>query len=281
VVGAGGVAVEVLADRALGLPPLNAALARDMIGRTRVSRLLAGFRDRPPADLDALARLLVSLGRLATDLPEVAELDLNPVLCDADGVLALDARVAVRRPDRTTARSAILPYPSQLSRQIQVGGETLRLRAIRPADAPRLIEMIDRSSSEDVHLRFCAGMRHLSPDLATRLTQIDYDRHMALVAETADGELLGVGRLVEDPQGDTGEFALMVRTDRQKRGLGRVLLQAVLDYARSRGLREIWGDVARENDRMLGLARALGFTTDESPGDFSRVCVVKPVAARS
>lgn len=112
VVGHGGVAVEVLADRALGLPPLNATLAREMIGHTRVSRLLAGYRDRPPADLDALARVLVALGRLATDLPEVAELDLNPVLCDAEGALALDARVAVRRPDASTARSAILPYPS-------------------------------------------------------------------------------------------------------------------------------------------------------------------------
>jgi acetyltransferase len=279
VVGHGGVAVEVLADRSLGLPPLNASLARDMIGRTRVSRLLAGFRDRPPADLDTLARVLVALGRLATDLPEVAELDLNPLLCDAGGALALDARVAVRRPDATTARSAILPYPSQLSRQIELHGEPLRVRAIRPTDAPRLIEMIDRCAPEDVHLRFCGGMRHLSPDLATRLSQIDYDRHMALVAEAANGELLGVGRLVEDPRGDTAEFALMVRTDHQNRGLGRLLLQAVLDYAASRGLREVWGNVARENNRMLGLARALGFATDDSPGEFSRVCVVKTVSA--
>lgn len=279
VVGAGGVAVEVLADRALGLPPLNPGLARDMIGRTRVSRLLAGFRDRPPADLDALAGLLVALGRLATDLPEVAELDLNPVLCDAEGLLALDARVAVRRPDNTTARSAILPYPSDLSREVQLGGEALRVRAIRPRDAPRLIEMIDGCAPEDIHLRFCAGMRHLSPDLAVRLSQIDYDRHMAFVAEAASGELLGVGRLVEDPQGDTAEFALMVRTDQQKQGLGQLLLRAVLDYARSRGLREVWGSVARENDRMLDLAHAMGFTSDNSSGDFSRVCVVKPLGS--
>jgi acetyltransferase len=122
-VGHGGTAVEVLADRALGLPPLNRALAREMISRTRVSRLLAGYRDKRPADLDALADVLIALARLATDLPEVAELDLNPVLCDADGALALDARIALRRPEAADARPAILPHPVELALPIQVAGE--------------------------------------------------------------------------------------------------------------------------------------------------------------
>lgn len=137
VVGHGGVAVEVLADRAVGLPPLNASLARDMIGRTRVSRLLGGFRDRPAADLDALARVLVALGRLAADLPEVAELDLNPLLCDAEGVIAVDARVAVQHPDATTARPAIQAHAYPAAGEIDIG-EPLRTWALRPAEKAAL-----------------------------------------------------------------------------------------------------------------------------------------------
>lgn len=280
VVGHGGVAVEVLADRALGLPPLNASLAQGMIARTRVSRLLAGFRDRPPADLGSLAQVLVALGQLALDLPEIAELDLNPVLCDASGALAVDARIAVRPPGPDTARPAIVPYPRQLARDLDLDGERLRLRPIRPTDRDGLIAMVAASTSEDVRLRFCAGMRTLSPDLATRLSQIDYDRHMALVAEDDAGELVGVGRLVQDPEGDTAEFALMVRSDRQRHGLGHVLLRALLDYAEARGLREVWGDVARENDRMRAVAADLGFKVRAHAGDLGRVDMVRTLRPR-
>lgn len=279
VVGHGGVSVEVVADRALGLPPLNAALARDMIARTRVSRLLAGYRDRPPADLDALAAVLVALARLAVDLPEIAELDLNPVLCDKEGALVLDARIAVRPPDPSVAGPVIAPYPVHLVRRVEVAGTPLTLRPIRPSDVDRLVEMVDHCTPEDVRLRFNGGMRRLDRDLATRLSQIDYDRHMALVAETATGDLAGVGRLVEDPEGQTAEFALMVRSDQQHHGLGGLLLQAVLDYAAERGLREVWGQVARENRPMLDLAAALGFTAAPYEADLSRTCVTRAVQA--
>ncbi|MDE2488593.1 MAG: bifunctional acetate--CoA ligase family protein/GNAT family N-acetyltransferase [Alphaproteobacteria bacterium] len=277
-VGQGGVAVQVVADRALGLPPLNTVLARDMIARTRVSRLLAGYRNRPAADLDALAGVLVALGELASDLPEVVELDVNPLLCDGRGVLAVDARVAVRRPDASTPRLAILPYPSQLVRTVEVGGERLAIRPIRPTDAPALCAMVDACAPGDVRLRFGGGLRHLTPDLTLRLTQIDYDRHMALVAENGRHEILGVGRLVSDPEGDSAEFALMVRSDRQMHGLGGTLLKAVVDYAAARGISTVWGDVARDNDRMRDLAASLGFTV-ESGADVARVKMVKRLAA--
>jgi acetyltransferase len=276
-VGAGGVAVEVLKDRALGFPPLNDDLAREMVDATRISRLLKGFRDRPPADLARLAQVLVSLGRMATDLPEITELDLNPLLCDASGAIALDARIAVKRPDAATPSSAILPYPAHLARTVKVGDVTLCVRPIRPADAARLSEMVDLSTDHDVHLRFFGGMRHLSPDMTARLTQLDYDRHMAFVAEAPDGEIWGVGRLVEDPEGDSGEYALMVRSDRQELGIGRMLLKEVLDYAAARGLKEVWGDVARENHRMRAMAEAFGFRTHTDEDDMARVRVVRRI----
>lgn len=275
VVGHGGVAVEVLADRALGLPPLDHALARQMVGRTRVARLLAGYRDRPAADLDALAEVLIAIGRLACDVPEVAELDLNPVLCDASGALALDARIAVAQPSGAGARPAILPCPTELATTVQLDGETLSLRPIRPADAARLEQMVERCSPEDVRLRFCGGLRRLSPELATRLAQIDYDRQMALVAEDAAGDFLGVGRLARDPEGESGEFAVMVRTDRQHHGLGHILLQAVVDVAAARGLKRVWGEVLRENRPMLDLAHDLGFRTTGPGDDLTRVRVEK------
>lgn len=257
--GHGGTAAEVLADRSVGLPPLDDVLARDMIGRTRVSRLLAGYRDRPPVDLAAVTAVLIALGQLAADLPQVAELDINPLLADASGVLALDARISVRAPDPAAPRMAILPYPEHLTRTIEIDGEALILRPVRPEDAPKLVETVQLCSPEDVRRRFCGGMQRLRLDQAARLSQIDYDRQMALVVEDAAGRILGVGRLDFDPEVETAEYALLVRSDRQNHGLGGRLLQAILDYAAGRGARQVWGDVARDNGRMLELAQALGF----------------------
>lgn len=265
--GQGGVGVEILADRTVGLPPLDDVLARDMIARTRVARLLAGYRDRPPADLDAVVEVLVRLARLAVELPEIAELDINPLLADEAGVLALDARIRLSDPAAPAQRTAIVPYPPGLTHPLVLEGEALRVRPIRPQDAPRLIEMVDRSSAEDVRLRFRTGVKRLPDSWAARLSQIDYDREMALVAETADGQVVGVGRIAGDPEGETAEFALMVRSDHHHRGLGRDLLSALIDHARAKGLKHLWGDVARDNSRMLQLAQSLGFVlkTAEEP----------------
>ncbi|HEY8616338.1 bifunctional acetate--CoA ligase family protein/GNAT family N-acetyltransferase [Phenylobacterium sp.] len=273
--GHGGVATEVLADRSIGLPPLNDVLAGDMIRRTQVCRLLSGFRDQPAADVDAVADVLITLGEIASSVPELAELDINPLLADARGVLCLDARIRLRPPGAAPSRPAILPYPQALERTVALdGGGGLLVRPIRPEDAPRIEDLIDRSTPEDVRLRFASGFRHLPPGWAARLSQIDYDREMALVAQNADGEILGVSRIVGDPEGETAEFALMVRSDRQHRGLGGLLLRAVLDHARARGVKEVWGDVARHNDRMLELADNLGFGR-RAGEDVARVKVVK------
>lgn len=276
--GQGGVATEVVADRSLGLPPLDDVLARDMIGRTRVSRLLAGYRDRPAADLTAIAGVLVALSRIAADLPEVGELDINPLLADASGVLALDGRVGLILPGEPATGPAIRPYPSDLATTVVLGAETLAVRPIRPQDAPALVAMVERSTPQDVAFRFGGGMRQLSPQLAARLSQIDYSREMAFVAERPDGSIAGVGRLVSDPEGETAEFALMVESRQQARGLGRRLMQTVLDYAQARGLRKVWGQVARDNDRMLQLCAAFGMSAeqDDDPATARMTKVLAP-----
>jgi acetyltransferase len=264
--GEGGVAAEIRADKAVALPPLDDILARDMVSRTKVARLLAGYRNRPAADLDAIVAVLIALAQLAIDLPEITELDINPLLADADGVIALDARVGLR-PAGDAPRVAILPYPEQLRTEVRHEGETLEIRPIRPQDAPKLVQMVSRSTPDDVRLRFCGSMRTLPPAMAARLTQIDYDREMALVAVDAAGELLGVAWLVSDPEGETAEFAVMVRSDRQSHGLGSLLLKALMEFAQARGLHEVWGDVARDNERMLEVGADRGFscTPSEDP----------------
>ncbi len=274
--GAGGISVEVTADHVIGLPPLDDVLARDMVGRTRVSRLLQGFRDHTAADLDAIADVIVRVSQIAAGEPEIAELDINPLLADASGALALAARIRLRAPDEPSRRMAILPYPDRLQRQIEVGGQQVTLRAIRPQDGPAIAAMVEASSAEDVRLRFRSGFRTLPPGWPERLSQIDYDREMALVVD--DGEkIIGVSRLAGDPQGETAEFALMVRTDQQHKGLGRLLLGEILDYAAAKGLSEVWGDVARENTAMLTTAKSFGFER-RAAEDFTRVKIVKTLA---
>ena len=274
--GQGGVSVEVVADRTLALPPLNRALVLDMIGRTRVSTLLRGYRDVPPADLDAVADVLERLALLALDIPEIAELDINPLLADDRGVVGVDARI---RLTRTPVRSAIKPYPNGLSRSLKLeDGAVLGLRPIRPDDELGLIDFVARTASQDVRLRFRGAVGQLPHEWAARLSQIDYDREMALVA-LQGAEIVGVCRIVADPQGDTAEFALLVRSDWQHRGLGGALLAAILDYATGRGLNEVWGEVEAGNRPMLDLASDLGFAR-EAGSEPSLVRITKGLAAQ-
>jgi acetyltransferase len=271
--GQGGTAVEIVADRAVALPPLNMRLAQDLIAQTRVSRLLRGYRDRPPADLDAIALTLIKIAQLATDFAEIVELDVNPLLADQDGVIALDARVRVARtaapPER---RLAIRPYPKELEDEIALNdGRTLLLRPIRPEDEPMLKANFHRLSPEAVRLRFFAPIKELTHETAAGLTQIDYDREMALVLADHDApgaaDLYAVARFSTDPDQEKAEFALTVRDDVTGRGLGTLLMRRLIDYARTRGIGEIFGQILRENSRMLAICRSLGFEEAADPDD--------------
>lgn len=283
--GAGGTAVEVLGDKAIGLPPLNSTLAKALISDTRVFKLLQGYRDRPPADLDALTAALIRLSDLVVDFAEIAEIDINPLLADEDGVIALDARIRVC-PKSASAieRLAIRPYPRELEQNFALrDGDDIFLRPIRPEDEPLLQRMFDRLSPEDIRLRFFAALTELSHAFAARLTQIDYHREMAFVAlkekEGEDPEIWGVVRISADPDNERAEYAVLVRSDIKGRGLGAELMNRILDYGVRRGLSEIWGDVLDHNKRMLELVRELGFSVRHLPDEPGIVRVVKRLDA--
>lgn len=273
--GQGGTAVEVVRDKAMALPPLNRVLADDLISRTRVSRLLEGYRNQKPADREAIAMALMALGDLAADHPEIAELDINPLWADADGVVALDARVRVVPAKTTgTARFAIRPYPVSLEGELtDRDGRAYPLRPIRPEDAPLTDELLAHTDPEDVRLRFLSPLRKLPRQLAARLTQIDYDREMAFVIFTDETrkEFAAVGRLSEDPNRERAEFAIIVRSDLHGHGLGYALMKKLIGYGKSRGVGEIFGHILRENRSMLNLCDDLGFTRHQIEGDPSLV----------
>ncbi|WP_370196383.1 GNAT family N-acetyltransferase [Aurantimonas sp.] len=277
--GRGGKAAEVIGDRAIGLPPLNSVLAREMIRATRISKLLAGYRDVAPVAFDALADVLVRLSELAVHLPDVAELDINPLLADAEGVLALDARISLHAAGTARVAPSIRPYPRELERAVELrNGERFVLRPIRPEDEEPLVEMAARCTQEDLRLRFMAPMKALPHQTAARFSQIDYHREMALVAVEpgsayGQGPIYGVARLVSDPENEAAEFAVLVRSDMKGRGLGYRLLSEILAYGRKRGLHRVYGEVLRENVTMLQMARDLGFRADRTE-DFSETAHV-------
>jgi acetyltransferase len=266
VFGRGGTAVEIINDKALALPPLDLHLARDLIERTRVSRLLHAYRDVPAVRPDAVAMVLVKLAQMAADIPEIRELDINPLLADQAGVLAVDARVAVGQVARKFAGSgpanfAVRPYPSQWQRHLEVKDDwRILVRPIRPEDEPLIHELLRHVTSQDLRLRFFAPMKEFTHEFIARLTQLDYARAMAFVAfDEASNELVGVVRIHSDSIYQNGEYAILLRSDLKGRGLGWALMQLIIEYAKSEGLKRISGEVLQENAVMLKMCRDLGF----------------------
>lgn len=271
VFGQGGVTVEVTDDHSVGLPPLNLVLARDLVDRTRVAKLLAGYRNRPAVNMDAVLATLVQVSRMVCDIPEIVELDLNPLLADSRGAVVLDARMRLALADRsgsTLDRLAIRPYPRELEETIAWQGGSLLLRPIRPEDGPAHLAFFDALTPDDVRYRMFVRVRELQPSQLARFTQIDYDREMAFIATrpNAQGvaETLAVGRVVADPDNITAEFAVTVRSDLKGMGLGKIMMRKLIDYCRARGTREIVGEALPQNSRITGLARSLGFTVKSS-----------------
>ncbi len=268
--GAGGTAVEVVKDTAMALPPLDLKLAQDMIRETRISRLLRGYRDRPAADIDAIALTLVKVSYLVSQHPEIRELDINPLRADENGAVALDARVVLASVDaKPRTPMAIRPYPREWEQSITLEGlGDVFVRPIRPDDESLYERMIARMDAGDLRLRFFSPQRHMSRKFLARLTQIDYGREIAFVALTPDEtEMLAVARFFADPDYRNAEYAVMTRSDLKGRGLGWRMMRHLIDYARAEGLERLHGSVLAENSTMLRMCRDLGFEIRHDPED--------------
>ena len=262
--GQGGTAVEVMADRAVALPPLNVPLARALVSRTRVARLLAGWRDTPAVDEAALYGVLVAVSQLLAEIPEIAELDINPLIVNFEGAMALDARIRLSAKAPAGANNfAIRPYPVQLEETVQWQGRTLCLRPIRPEDEALHMEFLQHLDPEDVRMRVFYSKRAMERSELARLVQIDYAREMVFVALAPgpDGQLQtqGVVRAMADPDNIAAEFGVIVRSELKGSGLGRLLMQKMIAYLRTQGTQRLVASVLDYNERMLKLAKELGF----------------------
>ncbi len=284
VFGRGGTAVEVIDDKALALPPLDLRLAHELIGRTRVSRILKAYRDVPAADERAVALVLVKLAQLAADIPEVRTLDINPLLADRDGVIALDARVAIApsrklHKGRGHPRFAVFPYPKEWERTITLSdGSPAFVRPVRPEDDALFRAFFARVTDDDLRLRFFQSVKHFSHEFIARLTQLDYARSIALVAiDPRSGDMLGAVRLHADADYDRGEYGILIRSDLKGHGIGWRLMTIMIEYAQWLGLNIVEGQVLRENSTMLAMCQSLGFKTRLDPDDPTVMVVTLPV----
>lgn len=284
VFGRGGTAVEVINDKALALPPLDLRLAHELMARTRVSRILKAYGDVPAADERAVALVLVKLAQLAADIPEIRTLDINPLLSDRDGVLALDARVAVApsrilHKGRGHPRFAVFPYPKEWERTLQLSdGSTAFVRPVRPEDDALFRAFFARVTDEDLRLRFFQSVKHFSHEFIARLTQLDYARSIALVAiDPRNGDMLGAVRLHADADYHRGEYGILIRSDLKGHGIGWRLMSIMIEYAKWLGLDVVEGQVLRENSTMIAMCQSLGFKTRLDPDDSTVMMVTLQV----
>ncbi|TWT22458.1 bifunctional acetate--CoA ligase family protein/GNAT family N-acetyltransferase [Luteimonas marina] len=284
VFGRGGTAVRVVDDLALALPPLDLRLAQELIDRTRVSRRLKAHRNQPAADEDAVALALVKLAQLAADVPQIRQMSLNPLLADADGVIAVDARILVGPVEalhkgRGHPRFAIFPYPAEWERTITLAdGAPAFVRPVRPEDEALFREFFTHVTDEDLRLRFFQSVKHFSHEFIARLTQMDYARSIALVALDEAGAMLGAVRLHADANYERGEYGILVRSDLKGHGLGWQLMKIMIEVAGWLGLREVEGQVLRQNRGMLAMCEQLGFAIAPDPDEPGLMVVRLPVA---
>ena len=266
--GMGGIFTEVLKDRALGLPPMNRLLARRLMQETKVYSLLQGYRNRPAADMERLEEMIVRLSQLLIDFPEIAELDMNPVLIKDGDPVAVDARILVSPIEVPSSLHLVIgPYPEEEeSHMVGVDGRRIFIRPVKPEDAPLFTALFKVLSPTSIYHRFFGALKELNPEMLARFTQIDYDREIALVALDEDmdedsktGSMLGVARIIGDSDGKTGEFAVLVGDAWQGKGIGSNLLEKCLSIAEKRGFKTVYGIVLEENRNMLALGKKLGF----------------------
>ena len=284
--GAGGTMIELINDRAMELPPLNQFLARSLINRSRAAAMLGEWRGAPAADSEALEQVLLRVSEMVCALPQLREMDINPLIVDEHGVVAVDARIVVQHAQQAPGQHgsyphlAILPYPASQAREWPLkGGQLALLRPVRPDDAAMLQALVRGLSQESRYFRFASSMPELPARMLARYTLIDYDREMALVAVVktrpadihgppSEGErIVGVSRYITNPDGHTAEFSLVVADDFAGQGLGERLMLEIVELARAKGLTQIIGLILANNSAMLRLMGRLGFALAPFPED--------------
>jgi acetyltransferase len=256
-----------LRDAVIELPPLNLALAAGLIARSPAATLLAAGQGHGAADLDAVADALVRVSQLVIDVPEIAALIIDPLFADEAGVSAAEAWISLR-PDGESGLTAIAPYPADLVEQWRTKtGEMLEVRPIRPEDAEAHAGLMSRLTAEDIRYRFFSLLRELPPEQIARMTAIDYDREMAIIAVRGGSQTVGVARLVQETGGSEAEFAVLVDPATKGTGLGQHLMHRIIDWGRRKGLAGINGQILADNARMLAFIRKLGFSVHRIPGE--------------
>ncbi|MEI6898463.1 MAG: GNAT family N-acetyltransferase [Bacteroidota bacterium] len=277
-VGMGGVTAELFNDRALGFPPLNERLARRMIESLKIYPLLKGYRGGKPKNIEKLIQVLIRLSYLAADFPEIAELDVNPLLVTCDDVTALDGRIVIDKKILNSgipeySHLALHPYPEKYIRTSNLpDGTEVLLRPIKPEDEPLWLEMIGKCSKESLYSRFRYFFHWESHEIATRYCYIDYDREIAIVAEiVADGvkQLIGVGRLIADPDHETVEYAILIEDSWQHKDLGNIITDFCLEIAHKWNLKKFVAQTTTDNSRMISVFQKRGFKVDINERDSS------------
>ena len=284
--GMGGIYTEVLKDRALGLPPMNRLLALRLMQETKVYTLLQGFRNRPAADLERLEEMIIRLSQLLIDFPEIAELDMNPVLIKDGNPVVVDVRILLSPLAVSSSLHLVIgPYPEEEeSHMVDADGRRVFIRPVKPEDAPLFTEFFKTLSPTTIYYRFFGILKRLKPEILARFTQIDYDREVALVAIDEDsraGSMLGVARIIGDPDGKTGEFAILVGDAWQGTGIGSYLLEKCLSIAEKQGFKTVNGIVLSENRNMLALGKKLGFEIKKEPDSGDNELVIQLGGNRS
>lgn len=279
--GLGGTMVEILKDSAVALPPLNAYMVEQMIAKTKAAKYLQAFRQLPPADTKALVDVLLNVSTMVSELPEILELDINPLIVDEHGVMAVDARIKAQVSHQLSpyAHMAIHPYPHELIQHYQLtNGVNITIRPIRPEDAMLEKDFVHRLSERSKYFRFMQALQELTPEMIVRFTQIDYDREMAFVAVSDDENMpneLGVGRYMRNPDGHSVEFALVVADDCQCLGIGSRILKTLMQAAKNKGISFFEAEVLTTNTPMLGLVKKLGFSVETASEGSEIIHVVK------
>jgi acetyltransferase len=277
--GMGGTSVEIFQDFGVELPPLNQTLARRLMEETKVYRLLKGYRGKQPADLKKLEQIIVSFSNMIIDFPEIEEVDINPIAITGGTLYALDARIVIDKnclePTTPYPHLILTPYPTKyvMTWRMTDGTEVL-LRPIKPEDEPMEHEMLTSLSEKTLRERFFQAIKHITHEMHVRFCNIDYDREMAIVAEHREGEkrrILGIGRLIIEPEGRSGEFAVVVHDDFHGKGMGYKLVDMMIGFAQEKGLEEVYALVQSDNTKMLSLCRKLGFGIESLPEKISRV----------